>query len=140
MRCQWTQRQKENVALQQCVFFADVAEFAYNSSPHSVTKLSPMFAMYGFEPRGIQIREEEEVASPAAEEWLDRMTAVHNQILTTLRDVNNRRINTTTMATDTATTARANTTKVRTNRVGDQVLVNRRNLTILGGVRSLLDK
>ena len=30
-----------------------LSEFAYNSSPHSITKLSPMFAMYGFEPRGI---------------------------------------------------------------------------------------
>ena len=45
--------------------------------------------MYGFEPKGIHIRDEEEVASPAAEEWLDRMTAVHNQIFATLHDVNN---------------------------------------------------
>ena len=44
------------------------------------------------------------------------------------------------MTTDIAITATANTTKVRTYRVGDQVLVDRRNLTILEGVRSLSDK
>ena len=30
-----------------------LAEFAYNTSPHSVTKKSSIFAMYGFEPQGI---------------------------------------------------------------------------------------
>ena len=43
-----------------------LAKFAYNSSSHSVTKLSPMFAMYGFEPRGIQVQDDSEMASPVA--------------------------------------------------------------------------
>ena len=68
-----------------------LAEFAYNSSSHLVTKLSPMFPMYGFQPRGIQVQNDSEMASPAAEDWLFRMTTVHNQLQATLKAVNNRR-------------------------------------------------
>ena len=60
-----------------------LAEFAYNTSPHSVTKKSSIFAMYGFEPQGIQVNATE-VSSPAAEDWLARKTIVHNQIHATL--------------------------------------------------------
>ena len=57
-----------------------LAEFAYNSSSHSVTKLSPVFAMYGFEPRDIQVQDDSEIASPAAEDCLFRMTAVYKKL------------------------------------------------------------
>ena len=75
---------------QRWVRWLPLAEFAYNSFPHSVTKLSPMFSMYRFEPRGLQVQECE-MSSPAAEEWLDRMTTVHNQIQATSKMVNDRR-------------------------------------------------
>ena len=47
-----------------------LAEFAYNLSPHSVTKRSPMFSLYGFEPCGIQVNNDSKMASPTAEDWL----------------------------------------------------------------------
>ena len=45
-----------------------LAEFTYNLSSHSVTKLSPMFSLYSFEPFGIQVNNDSEMASPAAED------------------------------------------------------------------------
>ena len=102
-----------------------LAEFAYNSAPHSVTKLSPMFALYGFEPRRIQVSTEE-VASPAAEDWLYRMTTVHNQVHATLKAVNERRV------------ASSPQDRARKYSVGDQVLVDRRNLTFPAGTKKSL--
>ena len=71
----------------------------------------------------------EEMASPAAEDWLCRMTTVHNQIHATLKTVNERRV--TSSPTD----------KARKYCIGDQVLVDRRNLTVLVGTsKSLSDR
>ena len=68
-----------------------LAEFVYNSTPHSITKLSPMYALYGFEPHGLQVADrtdKDKIASPAAEEWLTRMTAVRNQLHAILKAAN----------------------------------------------------
>ena len=108
-----------------------LAEFAYNSSPHSVTKLSPMFSLYGFEPRGIQVNKDSDMASPAAEDWLYRLTTVHNQIHATLKAVNDRR---------SELSQKMDGKEARKYKVGDMVLVDRRNLTISdGGKRALSD-
>ena len=109
-----------------------LAEFAYNSSPHSVTKLSPMLSLYGFEPRGIQVNNDSEMASPAAEDWLYRMTTVHNQIHVTLKAVND---------CTSEVSQKIDGKEARKYRVGDMVLVDRRNLTIPdGGKRASSDR
>ena len=110
-----------------------LAEFAYNSSSHPVTKLSPMFAMYGFEPLGIQVQNDSKMASPAAEDWLFRMTAVHTQLQATLKAVNDRRSKLSQKLTGIGKEARR-------HKVGDQVLVDRRNLMIPEGIRALSDR
>ena len=43
--------------------------------------------MYGFDPGTIHLDNDYELSSPAAEEWLDRMTTVHNQIHDTLNRI-----------------------------------------------------
>jgi len=53
-----------------------MAEYAYNNSKHSATKISPFYANYGFEPRttwptDIQFR------NPASEMYGHYMTDVH---------------------------------------------------------------
>ena len=110
-----------------------LAEFAHNSSSPSVTKLSPMFAMYGFEPQGIQVQNDSEMASPPAEDWLFGMTAVHNQLQSTLKVVSDRRSELFQKLTGIGKEARR-------YKVGDQVLVDRRNLTIPEGIRPLSDR
>ena len=50
-----------------------------------------MYALYGFEPHGLQVADrtdKDKIASPAAEEWLTRMTAVHNQLHAILKAAN----------------------------------------------------
>jgi len=56
-----------------------VAEYAYNNSKHSSTKISPFYANYGFEPRtnwptNIQFR------NPASELYGHYMNAVHKKL------------------------------------------------------------
>ena len=67
-----------------------LAEFAYNTSTTATHKYSPYRSLYGFDPCPIHVSDEHELGSPAAEEWLDRMTTVHNQIHDTLKRINNR--------------------------------------------------
>ena len=90
-----------------------------------------MFTMYGFEPRGIHVQNDGEMASPAAEDWLFTMTAVHNQLQTTLKAVNNRR---------SELYQKVEGKEARRYKVGDQVLVDRRNLTIPEGIKALSDR
>ena len=91
-----------------------------------------MLAMYGFEPQGIQVQDDSEMASPKAEDWLFQMTAVHNQLKATLKAVNDRRSELSQKLTGIGKEARR-------YKVGDQVLVDRRNLTIPEGIRALSD-
>jgi len=56
-----------------------LAEYAYNNSKHSVTKISPFYANYGYEPRTnwpteIQFR------NPASELYAHYMTIIHNKL------------------------------------------------------------
>ncbi|TFY50087.1 hypothetical protein EVJ58_g11201, partial [Rhodofomes roseus] len=48
------------------------AEFAHNSRPHSAIKMSPFYAMMGYEPRGIP-HITEVADSPTTEERLKRL-------------------------------------------------------------------
>ena len=57
-----------------------IAEFAYNTTATTTNKLSPYRSLYSFDPRTIHLDNDYELSSPAAEEWLDRMTTVHNHI------------------------------------------------------------
>ena len=77
---------------------------------------SPFRSLYGFDPRTIHVSEDLS-ASPAAEEWLDRMTAVHKDIHNTLKHINDKR-------------SGLSLDKARSYNPGDKVLVDRRNLTI----------
>ena len=98
-----------------------LAEFAYNSTP-STHGYSPFHALYGFQPRTIHLSEEEiDITAPAAEEWLGRMTTVHSQITAILKKLS--------------------LEKSRQFKIGDWVLVDRRNLTVkAGNNRSLMQK
>jgi hypothetical protein len=63
-----------------------MAEFAYNNSKHSATKISPFYSNYGYEPRtnwptDIQFR------NPASEMYGHYMTGVHAKLLTQLETV-----------------------------------------------------
>ena len=108
-----------------------LAEFAYNSSTASSHGYSPFRALYGFEPKTIHLSssdDDSEFKSPAAEEWLDRMTTIHSQIQNTLKRINNRR-------------SELSLEKSHQFHVGDQVLIDRRNLTVkAGNNRSLTQK
>ena len=84
--------------------------------------------MYGWQPSTLNITDESEFASPAAEEWLDRMMEVHSQIATTLKKINDKR-------------SELSLEKARKFKVGDWVLVDRRNLSVkAGNNRSLTQK
>ena len=63
-----------------------MAEFAYNNSKHSATKISPFYANYGYEPRtnwptDIQFR------NPASEMYGHYMTEVHKKLSAQLETV-----------------------------------------------------
>ena len=78
------------------------------------------------DPRTIHLDNDYELSSPAAEEWLDRMTTVHNHH--TLKQIN---INRTAIQIE----------KARKFAVNDWVLVDRRNLQVkAGNNRSLMNK
>ncbi len=103
------------------------AEFAYNTAP-TTHGYSPFQSLYGWQPKTLQIVDDSDYASPAAEEWLNRMTTVHSQILETLRKINDKRSDLT-------------LEKARSFKIGDWVLIDRRNLTVkAGNNRSLMHK
>ena len=76
------------------------------------------------------------MASPAAEEWLDRMTQVHNQIHATLRAVNDKRSELGMRRTG-ANGDRVMGNGARRFQVGDKVLVDWRNLTLRKNTRGM---
>ena len=95
-----------------------LAEFAHNSTS-TTHGYSPFRSLYRFDPRTIHVSEAPS-ASPAAEEWLDRITTVHNDIHNTLNNINDKR-------------SGLSLDKVRSYNPGDKVLVDQRNLTIKSG-------
>jgi len=82
-------------------------------------RYSPFRSLYGFDPRTIHVSEDPS-ASPTAEESLNRMTAVYNDIHNTLRHINDKR-------------SGLSLDKARSYNPGDKVLVDRHNLTIKSG-------
>jgi len=68
-----------------------LAKFAYNTTTISTHKYSPCRSLYGFDPHTIHLSDDHEFSSPAAEELLDHMTTVHNQVHDTLKQINNKR-------------------------------------------------
>ena len=65
-----------------------LTEFAYNTTATTTHKLSPCRSLYGFYPHTIHLENDYELSSPGAEEWLDRMTTVHNHIHNVLKRIN----------------------------------------------------
>src|SRR5258706_1479248 len=104
-----------------------LAQFCYNSTATATHGYTPFAATYSWNPRTIQVNEEE-VGNPAAEDWLDRMARVHKDIASTLRDINNK-------------CSSLHVDKTHSFQIGDKVLIDRRNLTIKSGNnRSLSNK
>ena len=103
-----------------------MVEYTYNSTA-AIHGYSPFRSLYGFDPRSVHLTNDSEVKSPAAEEWLDCMVAVYNQIHDTLKRINDRR-------------SKLSTEKSREYAVGDRVLVDRRNLHIKEGIKALSKK
>ena len=104
-----------------------MAEFAYNNSVnrHGYT---PFRAVLGYDPTTIHLAKNEESKSLAAEAWLARMENVHREIHQLLRQEKKARA------------SKAPPGKAREFEIGEQVLVDRRNLTIREGTRKLSDK
>ena len=87
----------------------------------------PFASTYSWNPRTIQVNKEE-VGNPAAEDWLERMTRVHRDISSVLKDINNKR-------------SSLYVDKACSFHIGDKVLIDRHNLTIKSGNnRSLSNK
>ena len=68
-----------------------LAEFPYNITSTTTHACSPYRSLYGFNPHTIDLDHDYELSSSAAEEWLDRMTTVHNQIHDRLKRINAKR-------------------------------------------------
>ena len=65
-----------------------LAEFAYNTTATTTHKLSPYSSLFAFDPRTIHLDNDYQLSNLAAEEWLDRMTTVHNHIHNVLKRIN----------------------------------------------------
>ena len=72
------------------------------------------------DPRTIHLDTEYELSSPAAEEWLDKMTTVHNNIHDVLKHINHKR-------------STLHIEKARQIDTNNWVLVDRRNLQVKAG-------
>ena len=59
-----------------------MAGYIYNSTA-AIHRYLSVQSLYGFDLYSIQLTNDSKVKSPAAEEWLDCMVAVHNQIYNT---------------------------------------------------------
>ena len=97
-----------------------LAEVAYNTTSPTTHGYSPYRSLYSFDPRTIHVDNHYELSSAAAEEWLDRMPIVHNQIHDTLKRINEKR-------------STIHIKKARQFKIDDWVLVDRRNLQVKAG-------
>jgi hypothetical protein len=62
-----------------------MAEYAYNNSKHSATKISPFYANYGFEPRTSWLTEIQ-FRNPASELYGNLMTNIHGKLRARLEE------------------------------------------------------
>ena len=76
----------------------------------------PFATTYSWNPHAIQVNEEE-VGNPAAEDWLERITKIHKNISSILKDINNK-------------CSGLYVDKARAFHISNKVLIDRRNLTI----------
>ena len=103
-----------------------MAEFAYNSFK-SIHRYSPFFTLYGWNPKAVHFNDEnEDIGSPVAKEWLNRMVIIHRQIQDTLKRINDKH-------------SKMHIDKSRQFVFEDMAYIDRRNLRIKGN-RSLANK
>ena len=96
------------------------AKFAYNTISTTTHGYSVHRSLYGFDARTIHVYNDSELSSPAAEEWLYRMTTVHNHIHDTLKRINAKR-------------STIHIEQARQFNIDYWVLVDRRNLQVKAG-------
>ena len=65
-----------------------LTKLAYNTIATTIHKLSPSRSLDGFDLCTIHLNKDYKLCSPAAEEWLHRMTTVHNHIRNVLKGIN----------------------------------------------------
>ena len=63
---------------------------AYYTTATTTNKYSPHRSLYAFDPRTIHVDNDYKLSSPTAEEWLDRMTTVHNYIHHVFKQINHK--------------------------------------------------
>jgi len=106
-----------------------MAEYAYNNSKHSSTKISPVYANYGFEPR-MTWPTEIQFRNPASELYGHYMTSVHTKLKERLSEA--------------MESMKKNYNKKRKSVVpfgkGEQVMLNGRNIRARHRCRKLEDK
>ena len=68
-----------------------LCEFVCNTTSITTHGYCPYRSLYGFDPRTIHLDNDYELCSYAAEEWLDPMTTVHNQMHDTVKRINEER-------------------------------------------------
>ena len=103
-----------------CRDWLPLAEFAYNTTSTTRHGYSPYRSLYAFDERTIHLDNDYELSSPTAEEKLDRMTTVHNQMHDTLEGINEKR-------------STIHIENARQFNIDDWVLVDRRNLHVKSG-------
>ena len=94
-----------------------LAEFAYHTTSTTTHEYSRYRSLHGFDPRTIHLDHDYELTSPAVAEWLDQMTALHNQMHDTHKRINEKR-------------SSIHIKKLRHFKIDDWELVDRRNLQI----------
>jgi hypothetical protein len=67
-----------------------LAEFVYNNTQNSSTRVSPFFANYGYHPRCSVTVANPESTNPAAEALVDRLQAVHTELKVNLQQAQDR--------------------------------------------------
>ena len=67
-----------------------VAGFAYNTTATMTHKLWPYRSLYGFDSWSIHLNDNYKLLSPTIEEWLNRITTVHNHIHNVYKRINHK--------------------------------------------------